>query len=56
VVHAENVSACAGSLARNLLMVLFTLEELATGNCTKAVRSDIVLLDQNKIKAIRGKV
>ncbi len=28
-------------LAVNLLTVLFSHEELATGNCTKAVRSDI---------------
>ena len=52
--HAENVSTSPNKLAVNLLTALFSHEELSTGNCTKAMRSDIVLLDQEKIQAIRG--
>ena len=54
VLHAENVSSSASRLAVNLLTSLFTPEELGSGNCTKPNRSDIVLLDQKKIQAIRG--
>lgn len=53
VVRAENVSPNASKLAVNLLTVLFTQEQLATGNCTKPNRSDIELLDQHKVEAIR---
>ena len=49
VLHAEAVSgSCPRKLALNLLQVLFTHSELATDNCTKEAREDIVLLDQQK--------
>ena len=54
VLNAESISATANKLAVNLLSVLFTQQELATGNCTKPSRDDIFLLDQEKIQAIRG--
>ena len=54
VMHAENISANAKKLAVNLLSVLFSHEELAVGNCTKPVREDIMLLDPEKIRGIRG--
>ena len=54
--EAENCSTKPSKLAVNMLAALFTHEELAAGNCTKASRKDIVLLDQTKIQAIRGKV
>ena len=52
--QAENVSTTPQKLAMNLLTSLFLHEELVNGNCTKATREDIVLLDQKKIQAIRG--
>lgn len=55
LMHAENSSGSASKLAVSLLIGLFTHSELATGNCTKAQREDIQLLDQTKINAIRGK-
>ena len=54
VTHAENVSTTPERLAINLLTILFTHEELSSGNCTKATRSDIKVLDPLKIQAIRG--
>ena len=33
---------------------MFSHTELSSGNCTKAIRDDILLLDQNKIQGIRG--
>ena len=53
VANAETISPSAEKLAINLLTVLFGVEELATGNCTVPKRSDIHLLDQKKIRAIR---
>lgn len=38
-----------------LLDLLFTAEELATGNATKARNEGISLLDSSKLNAIRGK-
>lgn len=52
--HAENISDTPAKLAVNLLSALFTHDEIAGGNCTKATREDILLLDQEKIKGIRG--
>ena len=53
VMHAENISPTARKLPLNLLSAVFTHEELATGNCTKPTRTDIMLLDQKKIQGIR---
>lgn len=52
--NAEVTGLCPGKLAINLLVALFSYEELSTGNCTKPSREDICLLDQVKIQAIRG--
>lgn len=52
--NAELTSITPGKLATNLLVALFTPEELATKNCTDPTREDIGLLDQTKIHAIRG--
>ena len=52
--NAELTGLTPGKLAVNLLVALFTPEELAKGNCTKATRDDIVLLNQEKIQGIRG--
>ena len=52
---AENSSSTAEKLAVNLLLSLFSEQELATGNCTKPRKDGILLLDQVKISAIRGK-
>ena len=42
-------------LALGLLLLLFTSEELSTGNCTKPVRKDIKQLDAERLWAIRCK-
>lgn len=55
IIHAENISTTPGKLAVNLLQALFTHEEISTGNCTKPVRPDIIMLDPKKIQGIRGK-
>ncbi len=39
----------------SLLLLLFTLEEIQKGNCTKPVRGDIVQLDMNRLWAIKCK-
>lgn len=54
ITHAENVSPTPQKLAVSLLLALFPHEELASGNCTTPKRADINLLDQSKIKGIRG--
>ena len=57
--HPERVSAAvsvsydAEKLALNLLSALFTLTELATGNCTQPKKDCYHLLDQKKIHGIR---
>ena len=50
---AESVSYDAEKLALNLLSALFTLTELATGNCTQPKKDCYHLLDQKKIHGIR---
>lgn len=45
----EDASTTPPKLAVNLLVALFTHDELAHGNCTKANRADVKLLDQIKI-------
>ena len=52
--RAENISQTPEALAVNLLLALFTDDELRKGNCTTPRRKDIVLLDQNRVQAIRG--
>ena len=54
ILQAEALSFTAPKLAVNLLTSLFTHEELASGNCTKAIRDDISLLDPIKLQGIRG--
>jgi hypothetical protein len=54
ILEAENGASTAAKLAVNLLTTLFSHEELATGNCTKANRADIKVLDPEKIHAIRS--
>ena len=54
IMHAENISNSPQKLAVNLLSAMFSHTELAGGNCTKAIRDDILLLDQKKIRGIRG--
>lgn len=55
IIEAENGASTAAKLAVNLLTALFSHEELSTGNCTKANRADIKVLDPEKIHAIRSK-
>ena len=54
--QAENASKTAESLTVNLLLTMFSEEELKKGNCTTPRREDITLLDQNRVSAIRGTV
>ena len=54
VASAENASASPEALAVQLLLVLFTEDELAHGNCTKPRKSGIVLLDPCRLRAKRG--
>ena len=54
VLHAEVTANSPQKLALNLLEVLFTHEELSTGNCTKPMRADIKILDSTKLQGIRG--
>lgn len=51
---AENASASPEALAVQLLVALFSEEELSKGNCTKPRKSGVILLDQVRLKAIRG--
>ena len=43
-------------LALGLLQLLFTPEELKSGNCTKPIHSDIEQLDTERLWAIKCKV
>ena len=43
-------------LALGLIQLLFTPEELKSGNCTKSIRSDIEQLDTKRLWAIKYKV
>lgn len=45
----------AEKLAGGLLLLLFSLDELASGNCTKPIRDDIKQLDGNRLWAIKCK-
>lgn len=54
IIQAENTTSTPGKLAVSLLTALFDHGEISRGNCTTPVREDIALLDQRKIKAIRG--
>lgn len=53
--RAENMGTTPEKLGIQLLFVLFTKEQLSKGNPTKPRKPGIQLLDQTKIKAIRGK-
>ena len=55
VLDAERKSNNAEKLARALLTLLFTHDELSHGNCTKPVRDDITQLDTERLWAIKCK-
>ena len=55
IAHAEN-SRSPEKLAVQLLSAVFSDVELATGNCTQPRKKGIVLLDPEKVKAIRGEM
>ena len=46
----------AEKLAGGLLFLLFSVNELASGNCTKPIREDIAQLDGNRLWAIKCKL
>lgn len=54
-VAAADKGSTPVSSAHGLLEVLFTRDELKSGCLTKPQRSDIAVLDQPKIQAIRGR-
>lgn len=53
LLDVERRNDTAEKLARALLTLLFTPNELATGNCTKPVRDDINELDSERLWAIK---
>ena len=53
---AENIGSTPESLAIQLLLTLFSVQELRKGNCTKPRKEGIVMLDPTRITAIRGKM
>ena len=55
VLDADRKSDSPEKLARALLQLLFTSKELAKGNCTRPMRSDIEELDSERIWAIKCK-
>ena len=52
---AENLETTPKKLALQLLFALLSREELSKGNLTIPRKSGVVLLNQTKVKAIRGK-
>lgn len=52
--RAEIKGVSPEKLAVALLEVLFTFEELSTGNCTQPRKEGIRLLDATKLNGIRG--
>ena len=53
-VAAADKGSTPTALAHGLLEILFTRDELKSGCLTKPQRSDIAMLDQKKVHAIRG--
>ena len=53
---AENLGTTPKKLALQLLFAIFSREELSKGNLTIPRKSGVVLLNQTKVKAIRGKL
>lgn len=53
-VSAYDCGKSATDFSHSLLALLFTKEDIASGNLTKLQRTDIQLLDQTKVHAIRG--
>ena len=51
---AENSSSTPEKLAVSLLQALFSEDELRHGNCSQPRREGILLLDQEKVRGIRG--
>ena len=54
VAFAENGGTSPEWLAVNLLMAIFTPDQLKMGKCTKPRMTGIIQLDRTKIQAIRG--
>ena len=54
ITFAENTGTFPEHLAVNLLMALFTPEQIRNGNRTKPCRDDISQLDSTRIHPIRG--
>ena len=55
VLDTERKNNTSEKLARALLQLLFSSQELATGNCTKPTRPDINELDSERLWAIKCK-
>ena len=49
VQEVERKNDTPEKLAVGLLMLLFTPDELASGNCSKPIRNDITQLDTNRL-------
>ena len=56
LLEVERRCSMPEKLALGLLQLLFTPEELKSGNCTKSIRSDIEQLDTKRLRAIKYKV
>ena len=55
VLDAERSTSTAEKLATALLLLLFSTDEIAHGNCTQPIRGDIKQLDSEKLWAIKCK-
>lgn len=53
LLDVERKNDSVEKLARGLLQLLFTSQELATGNCTRPMRADIQQLDSERLWAIK---
>ena len=51
--EVERRNETVEKLAKGLLQLLFTNDELARGNCTKPTRPDITRLDSERMWAIK---
>ena len=56
VMECEQRANSPEKLCLELLMLLFTNEELAHGNCTRPVRDDIIQMDSEHLWAIKCKI
>ena len=55
LLNVERCSSTAEKLAVGLLLLLYTREELRSGNCSKPIRSDIQQLDPERLWGIKCK-